>query len=121
MWKGFRDFILRGPLIELAVAVVIGTAFGQVVASFVSDVLMPAIGALGQIPDFSAIKVGPVSIGKFINAVVNFLIIAAAIYFLVILPVSRLKKKKDTSVSPPEPAEEVKLLRAILDELKRKS
>ncbi len=119
MWKGFRDFILRGPVIELAVAVVIASAFGQVVGSFVSDVLMPAIGALGQIPDFSAIKIGPIAIGKFINAVVNFLVIAAAIYFLVTLPVDRLKKKKDTP--PPQPSEEVRLLQAILDELKQKS
>lgn len=119
MWKGFRDFILRGPVIELAVAVVIAGAFGQVVASFVTDVLMPAIGALGRIPDFSAIKIGPIAIGKFINAVVSFLIVAAAIYFLVILPVNRLKKKKDSA--PSEPSEEVRLLRAILDELKQKS
>ncbi len=122
MWKGFRDFLLRGSVIDLAVAVVIGTAFGQLVASFVSDVLMPAIGAFGQVPDFSAIKVGPIAIGKFINATVNFLIVAAAIYFLVILPVSRLRKTKAASTPPAEPveSEEVKLLRAILEELKRK-
>lgn len=60
-------------MIELAVAVVIGNAFGQVVASFVSDILMPGIGALGQVPDFSAIKVGPLFLGKFMNAMVNFL------------------------------------------------
>jgi len=88
---------------ELAVAVVIATALGQVIASFVLDVLMPAIGALGQMPDFSAIKVGPIAVGKFINTVVNFLTVGAAIYFLVIVPVNRFKKKKD--ISPPQPSE----------------
>ncbi len=122
MWKGFRDFLLRGSVIDLAVAVVIGVAFGQLVASFVSDVLMPAIGAFGQGPDFSAIKVGPIAIGKFINATVNFLIVAAAIYFLVILPINRLRKTKAASPPPAEPveSEEVRLLRAILEELKRR-
>jgi large conductance mechanosensitive channel len=121
MLKGFKDFIMRGSIVELAVAVVIGAAFGQVVGSFVGDVLMPIIGLLGGVPDFSALKIGPILIGKFINAVVTFVIVAAAIYFIVVVPINRLKKKQEAAVPPSEPSEEVKLLTAILEELRRKS
>ncbi|WP_105318497.1 large conductance mechanosensitive channel protein MscL [Thermus tenuipuniceus] len=126
MLKDFRDFIMRGNVVDLAVAVVIGGAFGQVVNSLVADVLTPLIGALGGAPDFSAIKLGPMALGKFINAVVNFLVVGAAIYFLVVVPMQgvqrRLKKEAEASPpSPPEPPEEVKLLREILSELRRKA
>lgn len=121
MLKGFKDFIMRGSIVELAVAVVIGAAFGQVVGSFVGDVLMPIIGLLGGAADFSALKIGPILIGKFINAVVTFVIVAAAIYFIVVVPINRLKKKQGAAAPPSEPSEEVKLLTAILEELRRKS
>ncbi len=120
MWKGFKEFILRGSVIELAVAVVVGVAFGQVVNSFVADVLMPAISTIGGIPDFSAIRVGPIALGKFLNAVLNFLIVTAAIYFLVILPMNKLKERKKISDSASKSSEEAQLLGAILDELRRK-
>jgi large conductance mechanosensitive channel len=121
MLKGFKDFIMRGSIVELAVAVVIGAAFGQVVGSFVGDVLMPIIGLLGGVPDFSALKIGPILIGKFINAVVTFVIVAAAIYFIVVVPMNRLKKKQEAAAPPSELSEEVKLPTAILEELRRKS
>ncbi len=121
MLKGFKGFIMRGAIIELAVAVVIGAAFGQVVGSFVGDVLMPIIGLLGGAPDFSALKIGPIAIGKFINAVVTFIIVAAAIYFLVVVPMNRLKEKQEAAAPSPEPSEEVKLLTGILEELRRRS
>jgi large conductance mechanosensitive channel len=121
MLKAFRDFIMRGNVVDLAVAVIIGGAFGQVVNSLVSDVLMPLIGALGGAPDFSAIKLGPIALGKFINAVVNFLIVAAAIYFLVVTPMNELAKRRKKEEAPAAPPEEVKLLREILEELRKKA
>jgi large conductance mechanosensitive channel len=124
MLKGFKDFIMRGNVVDLAVAVIIGGAFGQVVNSLVSDVLTPLIGALGGAPDFSAIRLGPIALGKFINALVNFLIVAAAIYFLVVTPMNELakrRKKEEAPAAPPELPEEVKLLREILEELRKKA
>jgi large conductance mechanosensitive channel protein len=123
MLKGFRDFIMRGNVVDLAVAVIIGGAFGQVVGSLVSDVLTPLIGALGGAPDFSAIRLGPIALGKFINALVNFLVVAAAIYFLVVTPMNELAKRRreEAPAAPPEPPEEVKLLREILEELRKKA
>jgi large conductance mechanosensitive channel len=79
MLKGLRDFLMRGNVVDLAVAVIVGAAFNQVVNSLVADVLTPILGALGGIPDFSALKIGPVAIGRFINAVLNFLIVGTAI------------------------------------------
>ncbi|KPD31577.1 mechanosensitive ion channel protein MscL [Thermus scotoductus] len=128
MWvkSCFRDFIMRGNVVDLAVAVVIGGAFGQVVNSLVADVLTPLIGALGGAPDFSAIKLGPIALGKFINTVVNFLVVGAAIYFLIVVPMQEIEKRRKKAEEaapppPPEPPEEVKLLREILSELRRKA
>lgn len=97
MLKGFRDFILRGNVIDLAVAVVIGGAFGQIVSALVRDIITPLIGAIGGKPDFSNI-VFTVSgskflFGDFLNALISFLIIAAVIYFLIVLPMNTLTKK----------------------------
>ncbi|TBH21492.1 large conductance mechanosensitive channel protein MscL [Thermus thermamylovorans] len=126
MLKGFRDFLMRGNVVDLAVAVVIGGAFGQVVNSLVADVLTPLIGALGGAPDFSALKLGPVAVGKFVNALVNFVVVGVAIYFLVVVPMQgvqkRLKREAEAVPSPPpEPPEEVRLLREILAELRKRA
>src|SRR5437868_9892251 len=90
MLKGFRQFILRGNVIDLAVAVVIGGAFGAVVAALVKDLLTPLIAALIGKPDFSAITFtinnSEFLIGDFVNAVVAFVLVAAAIYYAVIVP-----------------------------------
>src|SRR5581483_3614655 len=86
MLKGFRQFILRGNVIDLAVAVVIGGAFGAVVTALVKDLITPLIAAIGGKPDFSALQFqvngSKFLIGDFVNAVVSFLMIAAAIYFM---------------------------------------
>jgi len=119
MWKGLKDFLLRGSVIELTIAVVIGIAFGQVITSLVGDILMPIIGLVRGKPDFSALMIGPVALGKFLNAVVNFLVVGTAIYFLVVLPMARLQRK-DVPPPPAESSDEVKLLRAILEELKQR-
>ena len=111
MLKGFRDFILRGNVVDLAVAVIIGAAFGAITASLTGDVITPLISALVGAPDFSRlvfhvpvlhgapppnplpvgyIPPGEVHIGRFLNAVINFLLNAAAIYFLIVLPMKYL-------------------------------
>lgn len=122
MLKGFREFIARGNVVDLAVAVIIGGAFGQIVNSLVSDVITPIIGSLGGVPDFSQLKVGSVALGKFINAVVNFLVVSAAIYFLVVAPMQKIKErvgKSEPPPAPPEPSEEAKLLKEILETLRQ--
>jgi large conductance mechanosensitive channel len=123
MFKGFRDFIMRGNVVDLAVAVIIGGAFTQVVNSMVSDIITPMIGLLGGTTDFSALKLGPVTIGKFINAVLSFLIIAAAVYFIVVVPMKKLAEKRKAQEKEIQTAlpEDVKLLREILEELKKRS
>ena len=94
MIKGFRDFILRGNVIDLAVAVIIGTAFGAITKSFVEDVITPLIAAIVGKPDFSALVFHlngtPIKYGSFITASINFLIIAFVIYFFLVLPVQKL-------------------------------
>jgi large conductance mechanosensitive channel len=89
MFRGFRDFILRGNVVDLAVAVVIAGAFGAVIASFVADMLTPLLGLLG-VPDFSTLSVtvgsAELRYGVFLNTLITFLLVAAAIYFLVVKP-----------------------------------
>lgn len=91
---GFRKFLLRGNLVELAVAVVIGAAFGAVINSLVQDLITPLIAAIGGKPDFSALYFtlnhSRFRYGAFINAVIAFLIIAAIVYYLVLMPISKL-------------------------------
>jgi large conductance mechanosensitive channel len=102
--KQFREFILRGNLVDLAVAVVIGTAFGAVVAALVEDLITPLIAAIGGQPDFSdlsfTINESEFRYGDFINKMISFLIIAAVVFFLVIKPVNALlaRFKPDTAV-----------------------
>jgi large conductance mechanosensitive channel len=97
MLSGFRDFILRGNVVELAVAVVIGAAFGAVVTSFTKDILTPLIGIFGS-PNFSELsfQVGKATVtyGNFLNALIAFVLIAAAIYFFVIVPLNSLEARR---------------------------
>ena len=92
--KGFRTFLMRGNLIELAVAVVIGTAFTAIVMAIVKDLITPLIAAIGGQPDFSKLKFtvhnSTFAYGDFFNALISFLIIAAVVYFLIVAPVTRL-------------------------------
>ncbi|GAC1436768.1 MAG: large conductance mechanosensitive channel protein MscL [Terriglobales bacterium] len=107
MLSGFKQFILRGNVVDLAVGVVIGTAFGTVVAAFTKDLLMPLIAALVGKPDFSAVTFtvhGSVFlIGDFINALISFLLIAAAVYFFVITPLNALVKRMRKAPAPADP------------------
>jgi large conductance mechanosensitive channel len=95
--REFRDFLLRGNVVELAVAVVLGAAFGAVVTSFTGDVLTPLLGLLG-VPDFSqlTVAVGSASIhyGLFLNALVSFVLVAAAIFFFVVRPLQAMESRR---------------------------
>jgi large conductance mechanosensitive channel len=103
MLKEFRDFVLRGNVVELAVAVVIGAAFGAVVTAFVSSFITPLIAAIGGKPDFSAlaftINGSRFTYGEFFNALISFLVIAAVIFFFVVRPLNALMARLR-----PEPA-----------------
>ena len=104
MFKGFRDFIMRGNVVDLAVAVVIGAAFGAVITSFVNDVLMQIIAAIGGQPDFSSLSFkigqGVIKYGSFLNALITFLLIAAAVYFIVVLPMNKLAERRAKGQDP---------------------
>jgi large conductance mechanosensitive channel len=108
MIKGFRDFILRGNVVDLAVAVVIGAAFGAVVTSFVDNIITPIIAAIFGKPDFAGlvftINGSKFQYGLFINAVVSFLLIAAAIYFVVVVPMNRMNELRARGKAPEDPA-----------------
>lgn len=121
MLKGFRDFLVRGNLIELAVAFVIGLAFASVVTSFVDNILMPIIGKFGGQPDFSGIDVLDIPVGAFINDLVSFVLIAAAVYFIVVVPYNRIRelRKKEEPEEAEQLEETVLLLREIRDALVR--
>ncbi len=103
MLSGFRQFIMRGNVVDLAVGVVIGGAFGAVVASLTKDLLMPLIGAVVGKPDFSAITAGPLLIGNFLNAAVAFLLVAFAIYFFVVMPMNAITARMNKGQAPAAP------------------
>jgi len=104
MFKGFRDFVLRGNVVDLAVGVVIGAAFGTVVTAFVKDLLTPVIAAIVQKPDFSSfffeVNGAKFLYGDFLNAIISFLLIALAVYYFVILPVNALMKRFEKQALP---------------------
>jgi large conductance mechanosensitive channel len=104
MFKGFRDFVLRGNVVDLTVGVVIGAAFGTVVSALVKDLLTPIIAAFANKPDFSGllfeVNGAKFLYGDFVNAVISFLLIAAAAYFFVVLPVNNLMKRFETQAPP---------------------
>jgi large conductance mechanosensitive channel len=104
MLKGFRDFVLRGNVVDLAVGVVIGAAFGTVVSAFVKDLLTPVIAAAVKKPDFSGfffqMNGAKFLYGDFANAVISFLLVAAAVYFFVVLPVNKLMNRFHKQAPP---------------------
>ncbi|WCB94253.1 hypothetical protein DSM104299_02983 [Baekduia alba] len=110
MLKEFRQFILRGNLVDLAIAVVIGAAFGAVVAALVKDIITPLIAAIGGQPDFSTlhftINGSRFEYGDFINAVISFVIIAAVVFFFVVKPINALLDRVQTGEAVDEPTRE---------------
>jgi large conductance mechanosensitive channel len=139
MLKEFRDFIMRGNVLDLAVAVIIGAAFGAIVNSLVNDMIMPPIGLLLGAVDFSGLFLdlsgqgyanlaaaeaanAPVlRYGVFLNTVINFVIVAGAVFLLVKGANSSQRKKAEAPAAPPEPSGEEKLLTEIRDLLKKQS
>jgi large conductance mechanosensitive channel len=107
MLKGFREFVLRGNVVDMAVGVVIGAAFGAIVTAFVKDLLTPLIAALVGKPDFSAyvfeINGSKFLYGDFFNAVIAFLLVAAAVYYFVVLPVNALMARMKKAEAPAAP------------------
>ena len=107
MLSGFKQFVLRGNVVDLAVGVVIGAAFGAVVTALTKDLLTPLIAALVGKPDFSAIKFtvngSMFAIGDFINAAISFLLVAAAVYFFVVTPVNLLIARMRKAPAPADP------------------
>jgi len=107
MFKGFKQFIVRGNVLDLAVAVVIGAAFGAVITSFVSDVLTPIIAAIVGKPDFSAfvykINGSDIKYGLFLNSLIAFLLVASAIYFFVIAPMNAYVERRRRGQAPQDP------------------
>jgi len=107
MLKGFRQFIMRGNVIDLAVAVVIGAAFGAVVTSFVTNIITPLIAAIVGKPDFSAFRLtinnAEISYGLFLNALISFLLVAIAVYFFMVAPMNAWKARVARNAAPPDP------------------
>ncbi|HEU5144640.1 MAG TPA: large conductance mechanosensitive channel protein MscL [Dermatophilaceae bacterium] len=119
MVKGFKDFLMRGNVVDLAVAVVIGTAFAKVVEAFVK-IILDLVGKVGGVPEFSDYKPGGVSVGLFLTALIGFLIVALAVYLMVVVPMNHLAERRKAGIEPePEaPSEEVILLTEIRDALR---
>jgi len=124
MMKEFKEFLMRGNLVDLAVAVVIGIAFGAVVTALVEDLITPVIGAIGGKADFSGLSFtingSHFLYGKFINALLAFVTIAAAVFFFVVKPLNALmaRSAKPAVDAPVETPEDIALLREIRDSLK---
>jgi large conductance mechanosensitive channel len=130
MIKEFKEFAVKGNMIDMAVGIVIGSAFGKIIASLVTDVIMPPIGLLLGGVDFSnlsivlkeateATEAVTLNYGVFINTVVDFTIIVFAIFVVIKAINSAKKKEEEKSVEPPKPSEEVMLLKDIRDALKK--
>ncbi|MGH3345296.1 MAG: large conductance mechanosensitive channel protein MscL [Carbonactinosporaceae bacterium] len=114
MLKGFKAFLMRGDLITLAVAFVMGTAFATLVTSLVDDIIMQIIAALGGAPDFSDLHAGPVKYGEFLTAVATFVIIAAAVYAFVVTPYNAYRSRRGLPAADATPAD-IQLLTEIRD------
>ena len=125
MWAEFRQFIAKGNVIDLAVAVILGAAFTAIVTSLTNDIIMPLIGVLLGGVDFAtlSIQVGEATVayGLFIQAIINFILIALVLFFMIrsINKMQARSKKEEAPAAPPEPSDEVKLLSEIRDLLKK--
>ncbi len=131
MMKEFKEFAMRGNVMDMAIGIIIGGAFGKIISSFVTDVMMPPIGMLLGGVDFSTLAitlkegaegVEPVLIkyGVFINTTIDFIIIAFAIFMVIKAMNSMKKKEEEKPAAPPAPSKEEVLLAEIRDELRKK-
>jgi large conductance mechanosensitive channel len=119
MFKGFRDFILRGNVIDLAVAVIMGAAFTAIVGAIAKGLITPLIALIFGQPDASALNSGIFLWGDIITAIINFLIIAVVVYFLIVVPMNKVMErfKREEKPAEAEPSNEEKLLAEIRDAL----
>lgn len=127
MWKDFKEFAMRGNVMDLAIAVVIGGAFGKIVTSLVDNIIVPLVGLLtGGVDLTNELKYGngdaPIAIGMFLQSIIDFIIIAFAI-FMALRLMNRLNRKKDAAVEEPTPELDTKeeLLKEIRDLLKKQN
>lgn len=124
MWEEFKKFAVKGNVIDLAIAVIVGGAFGKIVTSLVNDVIMPVFGIVFGGVDFSGLvftyKDAAISYGLFLQSIVDFFLISVSIFLFVRL-FERFKKKEETEAPAPEPASEVVLLTEIRDLLQQKT
>jgi large conductance mechanosensitive channel len=114
MLKGFKDFIMRGNLVELAVAFVIGGAFASVVVATVT-LIMDIVGKVGHTPSFSDYQPGGIHVGAWITALISFLILAAVVYFLIVTPYNKLQERMSRGEESAPPAPDIALLTEIRD------
>jgi large conductance mechanosensitive channel len=127
MIRGFKAFLLRGNVVDLAIAVVIGAAFGGVVSAFADDVVGGLIGVIGGTPDFGRAGVtvngSRIVYGSTITALINFLIVAAVIYFALVVPMTRLagRRGEEADAETPAPSDEAVLLTEIRDLLRTRA
>lgn len=122
MIKGFKEFIMRGNVVELAVAVVMGTAFGAIVTALVNDIVMPLITAIFGKQDYSrlywTVNNSKIEYGSMLNAVISFLMIAVGVYFLIVMPLNHFNARRRRHLGLPEPKDapsEIELLTEIRD------
>jgi large conductance mechanosensitive channel len=122
MLKGFKDFVLRGNFVELAVAFVMAAALGLVITATV-DMLMDIIGKIGGSPNFSDYSPGDVSVGAWITAVISFVILAAVVYFVIVMPYQKAREmmRRGTAEEPAVVPEDIALLTEIRDLLSNRS
>jgi len=114
MLQGFKDFIMRGNLVELAVAFIIGGAFATVVTATVA-LIMDVVGKVGGTPDFSNYEPGGISLGAWLTALISFLILAAVVYFLIVTPYNKLQERMSRGEEAAPPAPDIALLTEIRD------
>ena len=127
MLKEFKEFAMRGNVVDMAVGIIIGAAFGKIVSSLVSDVIMPPIGMIMGSVSFSDLSLAlgegedaaMLNYGMFIDTVINFLIVALAVFFLIKAINSMKKKEEAKPAEPPKPSAEVQLLTEIRDLLSK--
>ena len=121
MLKGFKDFILRGNVIDLAVAFIMGAAFNEVVKALVNSVLMPALSMVVGVQNYDDfLAFGDVKVGVFLTTVVNFLLVAAALYFAVVMPMKKLNARISKNKAEDKEDTELSLLKEIRDSLSTK-
>lgn len=119
--EGFKKFLMQGNVVDLAVAVVIGTAFTAIVGAFTEAIIDPLLAQAFNADDIAGAEVGIFKIGLLIAAIINFLVIAAVVYFVLVLPMAKMKERHDLrkGISPEEPAEtDVDILHDIRDLLR---